>query len=121
MSHHQDDFADFSQTKQNLPSFHTAQELQSRIEALPDVPRWSHQTITISGYCAKDPITLYWRDGLEVIKSLFSNPIFAGCMEMDPYKLVERETQPRVYGEFMSGDFAWEYQVHTNISVVVSC
>jgi hypothetical protein len=63
--------------KQNQPSFRTAQKLQSHIEALPDVPKWSHQTITISGYRTKDLITLYWHNRLEVIKSLFSNPIFA--------------------------------------------
>jgi hypothetical protein len=56
-------------------------------------------------------MTLYWCDGLKVVKYLFANPVFATCMEMTPYKLLDKETGLPVYGEFMSGDFAWEYQV----------
>jgi Plavaka transposase len=76
--------------KQNAPSFSTANVLRGWVEQLPDVPRWHHQTFTIPGYSTKSPITLYWRDGLEVIKHLFSNPVFANCMEFDAYRLVER-------------------------------
>jgi len=56
-------------------------------------------------------MTLYWCDGLEVVKYLFANPVFATCMEMTPYKLLDKEMGLPVYGEFISGDFAWEYQV----------
>ena len=97
--------------KQIEPSFQSAREIQSRIEGLPDVPGWSYQTLVISNYQTKDPITLYWRDGLEIVKSIFSNPVFTGCIELNPYKLVEEETGERVYSEFMSADFAWNYQV----------
>lgn len=97
--------------KQIEPSFRSAREIQSRVEGLPSVPSWSHQSIVIPNYQTKDPITLYWRDGLEVVKSIFSNPVFAGCIELNPYRLVEVETEARVYSEFMSADFAWNYQV----------
>lgn len=100
------------QVKQVKPSFSSAREIQSRIEGLPYVPGWSHQHIIIPHYRTKDPITLYWRDGLEVVKNLFSNPVFAGCLEVTPYRLIEEETGERAYGEFMSGAFAWNYQVH---------
>jgi hypothetical protein len=56
-------------------------------------------------------MTLYWRDGLEVIKHLFANPVFANCMETNPYQLLEADTGLRVYGEFMSAEYAWNYQV----------
>jgi hypothetical protein len=97
--------------KQNAPSFSTANVLRGWVEQLPDVPRWRHQTFTIPGYSTKSPITLYWRDGLEVIKHLFSNPVFANCMEFDAYRLVERETNLQVFGEFMSAKYAWDYLV----------
>jgi hypothetical protein len=32
-------------------------------------------------------------------------------METTPYKLLDKETNLRVYGEFMSGEFAWDYHV----------
>ena len=94
-----------------MPSFTSAKDLRNRVESLPEVPRWSHQDITIDGFRTKSPITLYWRDGLEVVRYLFVNPVFAPCMEMTPYKLIDEETNLRAFGDFMSGEFAWDYQV----------
>lgn len=56
---------------------------------------------------------LYWRDGLEVIEYMFSNPVFATCLETAPYKLSDEDGQP-VIGEFMSAQFAWDCQVCIN-------
>jgi hypothetical protein len=56
-------------------------------------------------------MTLFYRDGLEVVKHLFSNPVFTNCMELDPYKLLETETGLCVFGEFMSAEYAWRYVV----------
>ncbi|KAG2144683.1 uncharacterized protein EDB93DRAFT_1046430, partial [Suillus bovinus] len=44
-------------------------------------PRWYHQQIKVSSYKTNAPLMLYWRDGLEVIKHLFANPVFAPCMD----------------------------------------
>lgn len=52
---------------------------------------------------------IYWRDGLEVIKHLYSNPIFAHSVQMTPYKAYDNGQQ--IYGEFMSGTVAWQEQV----------
>lgn len=55
---------------------------------------------------------LYWRDGLEVIKFIYSNPVFANCMDHRPYQLRDpKQNNQRVYGDFMSADFAWNYHV----------
>ena len=93
------------------PSFRNVKNLINHIEVLSDVPQWSHQTISIPSYKTKDPMTLFWRDGLEVVAFLFANPVFAHCMETTPYALWEREENMRAYGEFMSGQFAWQYHV----------
>jgi hypothetical protein len=90
------------------PSFSSSRDLRSRIEALPSIPHWKHQEFTLPGYKTNSPMIVYWRDGLEVAAHLFSNPIFANCLELNPYRLFEGTD--RVYGEFMSGDFAWDYQ-----------
>jgi hypothetical protein len=58
---------------------------------------------------------LFWGDGLEVIKHLFANLIFANSMETTPYKLFEKEDNVRAYGEFMSAQFAWDYHVHARL------
>ena len=85
------------------------------VEKLPDVPQWQYQTISIPGYRTKEPITLYWHNVLEVIKHLFSNPVFAHCMEFDAYQLHDPETGQWVFGEFMSAEYAWDYVVRDNI------
>lgn len=95
------------------PSFYTAQDMRNRIEHLPEVPKWRHEEIKLRGctHQTKDPMVLYWRDGLELIKKLFANPAFANSIEYDAYELVDPSTKYRVYGEFMSAQFAWRYQV----------
>ncbi|KAF9220459.1 hypothetical protein BS17DRAFT_852137 [Gyrodon lividus] len=65
-------------------SFNTAKDLWARIEGLPEVPRWHCQEIKIGSYKTKSPLMLYVRDGLEVIKYLFSNPVFAQCIDLTP-------------------------------------
>jgi hypothetical protein len=95
--------------RQNQPTFTSAQDLRNCIEELPHVPGWSHQDIIIPNFQTKEPMTLYWRDGLEVVKHLFANPIFATCIKMNPYKLLEVETGSHVYGEFVSAEYAWNY------------
>jgi hypothetical protein len=99
--------------KENPPSFCTAKDLHARVEALPNMPRWHYQEIKVGQYRMKEPLILYWRDGLEVVEHLFGNPLFASSMDFDPYCEVEQTAngQERVYGEFMSANHAWEIQV----------
>ncbi|KAG1721268.1 uncharacterized protein EDB91DRAFT_1026991, partial [Suillus paluster] len=89
-----------------LSTFHVI----TRIEALPEVPRWYHQQIKVGSYKTKAPLVLYWRDGLDVVKHLFANPVFAPCMDFQPYREFEGADSQRAYGEFMSADLAWEIQ-----------
>ncbi|KAF7985012.1 hypothetical protein HWV62_10006 [Athelia sp. TMB] len=105
-----DSFLKLIHTRQNPPSFTSSRDLQIRIENLPSVPSWQHRTIKIPGYETKEPMVLFWRDGLEVIKHIYSNPVFANCMDERPYRLTDPEqNDQRVYGDFMSADFAWDY------------
>ena len=64
---------------------------------------------------------LYWRDGLDVIKHLFSNPIFASCIDLSPYQEYKETPQGQqcVYGEFMSADCAWNIQVSSVFHTVL--
>ncbi|KAG1812058.1 uncharacterized protein BJ212DRAFT_1301600 [Suillus subaureus] len=73
------------QTKNNPPSFSTLKDLHTWIKGLPKVPQWYHQWIQVGSYKMKAPLMLYWRDSLEVIKHLFTNPVFAHYMDFWPY------------------------------------
>lgn len=103
-------FLTFLKVQEHPPTFSSAADLRGRIEMLPEVPRWSYQEIILENHRTKEPMVLYYRNGLDVIAQLFSNPVFAHHLEMTPYKLSD-ESNKRVYGEFMSADFAWNYQV----------
>jgi hypothetical protein len=39
-------------------------------------------------------------------------------MEFDAYRLIDPDTNQRVYGEFMSADFAWDYVVCTTFVTI---
>ena len=76
------------------------------------------QQIMMGPYKMKSLLIIYWQDGLEDIKQLFSNPIFTPCMNFNPYHKYERTSddtsQKCVYGKFMSADHAWEIQVRSD-------
>ncbi|KAG1896302.1 uncharacterized protein F5891DRAFT_1130362 [Suillus fuscotomentosus] len=77
---------------------------------LPSRPSWKCQTIS-SIHPTKSPIRLFWRDPVECLESLFSNPLFHNKLDFIPrciYKTAEQLF--RVYLEWLMGDSAWEMQ-----------
>ncbi|KAG1723222.1 hypothetical protein EDB19DRAFT_1898102 [Suillus lakei] len=54
------------------------------------------------------PIELIWRDGLQVVKDLFANPIFSNHMMYDPHIVMTRSE--REYGEFFTANRAFTIQ-----------
>ncbi|KAG1879138.1 hypothetical protein F4604DRAFT_1880090 [Suillus subluteus] len=91
-------------------SFSTAKELRSRAEMLPKGPSWKCQIIP-SLHRTKNPIRLFWRDPVECLEALFSNPLFHDKLDFVPrhvYTAAARLT--RVYSEWLIGDSAWEFQ-----------
>ena len=90
-------------------SFRSARDLLLQMDAIPKGPNWCCTTIHFEGYPTRDPIFLYWCDGLEVVQELFGNPIFSPHMEYDPYIIMDGSEQE--YGEWMSGNEAHQIQV----------
>jgi hypothetical protein len=79
---------------------------------LPNAPQWRSMPIAVEGHATKAPMVLYYRDALECIRYLFSNPLFAGHIDYTPCRLWKTaERLERVYTEWMTGDSAWEMQV----------
>lgn len=94
-------------------SFKTAKELRSRIESLPKGPLWKSTTWK-TPYPTKKPLTLYYRDPIECLQSLMSNPLLKGSIDFTPFKLWKTaERVVRVYNEWLSGDAAWKIQVRS--------
>ncbi|KAJ7712978.1 hypothetical protein B0H16DRAFT_1667389 [Mycena metata] len=91
-------------------SFKTAKEMRSRIESLPKGPTWKSTTWK-TPYPTKKPLTLYYRDPIECLQSLMSNPLLKGSIDFTPFKLWKTaERVVRVYNEWLSGDAAWKIQ-----------
>jgi hypothetical protein len=71
--------------------------------------------IEVDGYMSKKPIRLFWRDGLEVVKWIFGNPIFAHDISYNPKQVFCEEG--REYTEFMTADYVWACQVRAVLLV----
>ena len=78
---------------------------------LPAGPQWSYKTVPTL-VPTKDDIVLYFRDPIECLKSLFSNPLYHKHIELVPYRCYTSAAKTnRVYDEWMSGDVSWTIQV----------
>ena len=68
--------------------------------------------MSVPGAVTKDPMKLYYRDGMECFKFLFGNPLFSNNMEYTPRREFTSDERPeRLYNEMMTGDLAWNLQV----------
>ncbi|KAG1840330.1 hypothetical protein C8R48DRAFT_679623, partial [Suillus tomentosus] len=105
---------------QNLQlSFSNARELRSRAEMLPSGPSWKCQTIP-SIYSTKLPIRLFWRDPVECLESLFSNPLFHDKLDFVPRRVYKTAARLlRVYSEWLTGNSAWDMQSQYPIGATI--
>lgn len=93
-------------------SYTSAQQLHEKIEQLPKPPAWKGRVVTVEGGTTKDPIVLLYRDGLEVFKFLFGNPIFKGQQSHVPRHTWEDDSREvQFFGEPNTGDYVFEIQV----------
>ena len=85
------------------------------LSSLPQGAQWKSTKIDIKGFEMVQDANLIWRDGLEVVRDLFSNPMFANYMTYDPHTVkcgMERE-----YSEFFTGTRAFAIQVSSRDTV----
>ncbi|KAG2335531.1 hypothetical protein BDR05DRAFT_978937 [Suillus weaverae] len=83
-------------------------QLLDWMDSLPCFTQWKVSKMEFAGYKTTYPIELIWHDALEVIKQLFSNPIFTNHMTYTPHIINIRNQ--REYGDYMSADMAWKIQ-----------
>ncbi|KAG1832538.1 hypothetical protein EV424DRAFT_1564026 [Suillus variegatus] len=92
------------------PSFTSKDQLIGWMDTLPCFTEWKVSKIAFTGYKTTQPIELIWRDALDVVKQLFSDPTFANHMTFDPH--VVQAGDQHEYGDYMSADMAWKIQDH---------
>ncbi|KAG1849723.1 hypothetical protein F4604DRAFT_1883751 [Suillus subluteus] len=105
-----DEFLKLSMVQTLHLSLNNAKELQSRAEMLPSGPSWKCQIIP-SIHPTKSPIQLVWRDPVECLESIFSNPLFHDKLDFIPRHIYKTAVRLLcVYSEWLMGDSAWEMQ-----------
>ncbi|KAG1793381.1 hypothetical protein EV424DRAFT_1336031 [Suillus variegatus] len=67
------------------PSFTSKDQLLDWMDALPCFAEWKVSNLEFTGYKTIRPIQLIWRDALEVVKQLFSDPVFANHITFQPH------------------------------------
>lgn len=86
--------------------------MRTRIELLPSPPRWQQEEVKVDGGDTSEPITLYYRDGLECFRFLFGNPLFADQIDYAPRRVYSDDSRrEHLYNELMTADRAWHLQV----------
>ncbi len=82
-----------------------AQELHTKIAMLPKPPAWKSCVVSVEGGTTKEPLVLFYRDGLEVFKFLFGNPLFEQLQDYVPTKIwADYENDIRIFeGPFTGG------------------
>ncbi|KIK73204.1 hypothetical protein PAXRUDRAFT_21117 [Paxillus rubicundulus Ve08.2h10] len=78
------------------------------MDALPSGPKWKITEIEVEGYDIEKKIELIYQDGLEVVDSLFGNPIFAQSMSFYPLKIWQ-DSVPK-YGKWFTAREATRIQ-----------
>jgi hypothetical protein len=83
---------------------------------LPSGPRWKYKDI-VTDNPTKRPLRLFYRDPIECLQSLLSNPRLADCIDFNCRKVYESaDKDSRIYSSFMTGDHSWYLQVRLYVN-----
>ncbi|KAG1796197.1 uncharacterized protein BJ212DRAFT_1206414, partial [Suillus subaureus] len=66
------------------PSFTSKDQLLDWVDTLPCFAEWKVSCLEFTGYKTTHPIQLIWCNALEVVKQLFSDPVFANHITFQP-------------------------------------
>ncbi|KAH9010154.1 hypothetical protein EDB85DRAFT_1880639 [Lactarius pseudohatsudake] len=91
-------------------SFRNAKRLRGLAEMLPKGPEWRYKPCD-SPYPTKKDVALFYRDPLECIQSILSNPLVNDYIRFTPFRVYESAVSAmRIYTEWLTGDVAWSMQ-----------
>lgn len=100
-------------------SFHCARTLRGKVELLPSGPPWKSTVVSLPGYATKDPLVLYYRDPMNCIEFTMKNPLFSGKIQYQPRQDFDSYGN-RTYGDWITSDGAWDYQVRIFMYFIAS-
>lgn len=86
--------------------------MHTKIAQLPSPPAWKSRIVTVPGGTTVTPLKLLFRDGLEVFKFLFANPVFTDHQNFAPKTVwADYENDIRIFDEPPTGSYMFEVQV----------
>ncbi|KAF8868642.1 hypothetical protein BD779DRAFT_1614940 [Infundibulicybe gibba] len=99
-------------------SFHNNRSFLKRVDTLPTGPNWECEIVTAPGdQCGEDgeivgeDMELWYRDPVECIKELLSNPAFKDSISYVPERVyTSSDGDDRIYDEMWTGDWWWDTQ-----------
>ncbi|KAH9159458.1 hypothetical protein EDB89DRAFT_2117806 [Lactarius sanguifluus] len=91
-------------------SFRNAKRLRGLAEMLPQGPEWRCKPCD-SPFPMKKNVHLFYRDPLECIQCILSNPLMNDHIRFTPFRVYESAVSAmRIYTEWLTGDVAWSMQ-----------
>ncbi len=93
----------------NKFSFRSAKELHEKIALLPKPPAWKSCTVRVNGGTTAKPINFFFREGIDIFRFIYGNPIFARHQQNVPMQVWEDDVQ--IFEGPMTGNLLWEIQV----------
>ena len=104
----------YVQIKRLWLSLNMALRLHGLAEILPKTPPWKCQHVDTSPHKTKTIVRLFYRDTVDCLQTLLHNPWFTNSLDLCPYHIfTTAQRLIQLYGEWMSGDTAWNIQVST--------
>ncbi|KAF8885298.1 hypothetical protein BD779DRAFT_1611957 [Infundibulicybe gibba] len=99
-------------------SFRNNRSFLKQVDALPTGPNWECEIVTAPGdQCGEDgeivgeDMELWYRDPVECIKELLSNPAFKDLISYVPERVyTSSDGDDRIYDEMWTGDWWWDTQ-----------
>jgi hypothetical protein len=89
-------------------SYKNSNELNHLIDTLPGPPKFKRDEIIVAGQA----FDVYYRDILECIKALYSNPEFSAGLAFKPERhYIDEDMTIRMYSEMYTGKWWWATQV----------
>ena len=100
-------------------SFHNSYLYLKKVDQLPTGLEWHCEVITAqgdimdeNGSCMVEDLELWFRDPVEYVRELLSNPAFIDYISFTPEHVYSNsEGKERIFDEMWTADWWWETQV----------
>ncbi len=107
-------------------SFRSAHTFFKKVDQLRTGPEWLYHTFEVegdrkdeTGKILEEPCELWYRDPVECIAELFSNPSFNDSIAYSPERVyADKAGKNRIYDEMWTADWWWNIQVSSTMDLL---